>query len=292
MLAGGLGNQLFTYAAAYRLAKVNKAELVIDDSSGFENDHTYKRKYELDQFKISARKAGFFEKLRPFNRITRRLIRKVNSYLPFDNRFYVAQETIHFDNRLLELRFKKTLFLEGLWQSESYFADVADEIRGLFTFRNTANFGPSDLLQIIEKTQSVAIHFRFFESDTSVDGSAYNVDNNYYWRAINLVLSKLPDAHFFLFSDRADLFKKKFDAENLKITIVSDANTPDATAHNDFYLMSRCKHFILANSTFGWWAAWLATNTEKIITVPNVYSDTGTCGWGFEGLIPDQWIKL
>lgn len=292
MLAGGLGNQMFTYAAAYRLSKVNEAELVIDDSSGFENDHTYKRKYELDLFNINARKANFFEKLRPFNRFTRRFIRKVNSYLPFDNRFYITQETIHFDRRLLELRFKKTLFLEGLWQSESYFTDAADEIRGLFTFRNTANFGPTDLLQIIEKTQSVAIHFRFFESDTSVNGSSYNVDNDYYWRAINMVLSKLPDAHFFLFSDRADLFEKKFDTKNLKITIVSTADTSNTTAHNDFYLMSRCKHFILANSTFGWWAAWLVDTKAKMVIVPNVYSDTGISGWGFKGLIPDQWLKI
>lgn len=292
MLTGGLGNQMFTYAAAFRLAKVNAAELIIDDTSGFENDITYNRKYELDEFNISNRKASFFEKLKPFNRFTRRIIRKINSYLPFSERFYISQEIIHFDQRLLDLRFKRTLFLEGLWQSESYFADVSVEIRKRFTFTNTAQFGPVSLLHKIEHTHSVAIHFRFFENNASKKGSAYNLDNNYYWRAIDYLLSRFPDLHFFLFSDRPDLFKKKFDTKNLRVTIVSNKVHLNASANNDFYLMSKCKHFILANSTFSWWAAWLAIHPEKIVIVPDIYSDTGISGWGFKGLIPEHWIKL
>lgn len=292
MLTGGLGNQMFTYAAAFRLAKVNNAELVIDESSGFENDSTYNRKYELSEFNISDRKAFFFEKLKPFNRFTRRVIRKMNSYLPFSDRFYISQEIIHFDQRLLDLRFKSTLFLEGLWQSESYFDDVSDEIRKRFTFSNTAQFGPNNLLHDIEHTHSVAIHFRFFENNASEEGSAYNLNNNYYWRAIDYLLSRFTDLHFFLFSDRPDLFEKKFDTQNLKATIVSTTDHLDASANNDFYLMSKCKHFILANSTFSWWAAWLAIYPEKKVIVPDVYSDTGMSGWGFKGLIPEQWIKL
>ena len=132
----------------------------------------------------------------------------------------------------------------------------------------------------------------FFENNFNEKGSAYNLNNSYYWRAISLLLSRCPDLHFFLFSDRPELFEKKFDTQNLNITIVSSEDHPNASAHNDFYLMSRCKHFILANSTFSWWAAWLADNPGKTVIVPDIYSDTGISGWGFEGLIPEKWIKL
>jgi len=101
---GGLGNQLFCYAAARRLALVNNAELVIDNVSGFMHDTDYQRQYQLDHFSIPCRKATSVELLEPFPRIRRYLKRRLNQRRPFAQRSYLVQEGIDFDPRLLAKR--------------------------------------------------------------------------------------------------------------------------------------------------------------------------------------------
>ena len=82
-IVGGLGNQLFCYASARRLALVNNAQLVIDNVSGFTHDVAYRRQYQLDHFNIYSRKATLVERLEPFSRSRRFLRRGFNQLLPF-----------------------------------------------------------------------------------------------------------------------------------------------------------------------------------------------------------------
>ena len=126
---GGLGNQLFCYAAARRLALMNHAELVLDDVTGFEYDEIYKRHYQLDHFNITCRKATRVERLEPFSRVRRFLKRKWNQRLPFAQRTFITMDGINFDSRLLHFKPQGTVYLEGYWQSEDYFKDVADTLR-------------------------------------------------------------------------------------------------------------------------------------------------------------------
>ena len=128
-ILGGLGNQLFCYAAARRLALKSDAELVLDDVSGFSRDLLYQRRYQLDHFRIPCRKATKAERLEPLSRLRRYLKRATNRHRPFQLRNYIQQAGVDFDPRLLMLRPKGTLFLEGYWQSESYFKDVEETIR-------------------------------------------------------------------------------------------------------------------------------------------------------------------
>ena len=120
-LFGGLGNQLFIYASARRLALKNQAELVIDDISGFINDYQYQRFYQLNHFNIPCRKATASERLEPFSRLHNKIRRHLNSLRAFEHRSYIQQEGIDFDPRLLSLQPNPTLYLEGYWQSEGYF---------------------------------------------------------------------------------------------------------------------------------------------------------------------------
>jgi hypothetical protein len=101
-IKGGLGNQLFCYAAARRLALVNDAELVIDDVTGFARDQQYRRRYMLDRFNILARKATPRERLEPFERYRRGVMRLLSRRKPFVERHYLEREGIEFDERLLE----------------------------------------------------------------------------------------------------------------------------------------------------------------------------------------------
>jgi hypothetical protein len=128
-IKGGLGNQLFCYAAARRLALVNNAELVIDDVTGFARDRGYRRRYILDPFSIPARKATPGERLEPFERYRRGVMKWLSRRKPFEERRYLEQEGRNFDERLLAFKVKGTLYLDGLWQSEGYFKDVKQTIR-------------------------------------------------------------------------------------------------------------------------------------------------------------------
>jgi len=289
ILKGGLGNQLFTYAAAYRLAKVNNAELVLDVYSGFRNDTEYNRVFELGMFTIPERKATSLERLPMANGLVRRILVKLTSYIPFHKRIFLTQEIIHFDQRLLSVRFKTLLYLDGLWQSESYFTDVADDIRKLLTFKDLERLSSLEHLKLIQGTNSVAIHFRFFEDSINEEEVSYNLKNSYYIKAIEHFTLTYTDLHFFVFTDNLGLFQRKMDTSKINITVVSSGNSSFV---EDFFLMSNCRHFILANSTFSWWAAWLGQYPAKKVIVSTFYSDTGISGWGFDGLIPEDWIQL
>ena len=126
---GGIGNQLFMYAAARRLALMNNQELLLDSISGFVNDQKYNRKYQLDHFNIPCQKANPIKRLEPFSRIRRVLKKFINFFLPFELKRYIKQEDMYFDSRILNLRIKHNLYLEGYFQSEDYFKDLDFEIK-------------------------------------------------------------------------------------------------------------------------------------------------------------------
>lgn len=128
-IKGGLGNQLFCYAAARRLALVNNAELAIDDITGFARDRQYRRQCALDHFCIPVRKATPAERLEPIERLRRGVLKWLSRKKPFAERRYLEQEGLDFDERLLALKIKDMLFLDGLWQSEGYFKDVEKALR-------------------------------------------------------------------------------------------------------------------------------------------------------------------
>jgi len=285
-LVGGLGNQLFTYSAARRLAIVNNAELVIDDLSGFKNDSKYRRFSQIHNFNIKARAATPSERLIPFSRLRRGAIKWISAKKDFANRKYLTQEFIELDPRLLSYKVKGRVFLEGYWQSEEYFKDIASTIMN--DLKITA---PQDRRNLVLKDQmahceSVAIHVRFFDKPNEKN-RGNNVDPRYYDKAIAEVETKIPNAHFFLFSDSPSYALKLLPIDTKRITVV-DINDGDAMAYADLWLMSHCKHYVIANSTFSWWGAWLSNNPEKIVISPGRVRGSDT-EWGFTGLIPEDW---
>lgn len=287
-IKGGLGNQLFCYAAARRLALVNNAELVIDDVTGFARDRQYRRQYMLGRFHIPVRKATPAERLKPFERYRRGVMKWWSRRKPFAERRYLEQEGIDFDDRLLNLKVQGTLYLEGLWQSEDYFKDVESIIR-----KDLQIIPPTDALNLrvaeeIRRNQAVAVHVRWFDTP-GVEG-LHNASMDYYHRAIILMNERVPSAHYFLFSDDPDAARARLPLSDAHITNVSH-NQGDENAYADLWLMSQCQHFITANSTFSWWGAWLRNGEDKIVVTPDL-KITGKTSWGFKGLIPDEWVKL
>lgn len=286
---GGIGNQLFIYAAARRLALVNNAELILDDVSGFVRDFKYKRHYQLGHFNISCRIATAAERLEPFSRVRRKLIREWNRWKPFERRTYLVQEGVDFDHRLLHIRPQGKLYLEGYWQSENYFKDVESVIRDDLRIKAPIDATNLAMAEKIKRQIAVAVHVRYF--DQPDEKGVNNAPCDYYVRAVSAMEERVQNAHYFIFSDRPDTARGRMQLPEERMTLVHH-NQGDKHAYADLWLMSQCQHFIIANSTFSWWGAWMSVKNDKIVIVPGFQKLDGKMSWGFRGLLPNSWIKL
>ena len=289
-IRGGIGNQLFCYAAARRLSLINNAELVIDDVTGFVRDQRYRRRYALDRFDVSARKATPSERMEPFDRYRRALARAMARRQPFCHRRYVEQEGIDFDPRLLDFKCDGTVYLDGYWQSEGYFKDIEQTIRNdlrIIPPEDSINRG---MAQRIRGCIAVAVHMRWFDAPQT--GSAgHNLEEGYYARAVREIVARVAQPHFFLFSDGPEAARRMVDLPKDQFTCVHH-NRGDENAYADLWLMSQCRHFVIANSTFSWWGAWLAEHQDKTVIAPGIVRYSGIGAWGFKRLIPSQWIQM
>jgi hypothetical protein len=136
---------------------------------------------------------------------------------------------------------------------------------------------------------TVAVHVRFF--DVPNGRGINNAPGDYYARAVAQMETLVPGAHYFVFSDQPAAARPRIPLPDARITWVSQ-NTGDANAYADLWLMTQCKHFIIANSTFSWWGAWLAQHPEKQVIAPGFVMRGNKMHWGFEGLLPAKWMKL
>ncbi len=287
-IKGGLGNQLFCYAAARRLALHNNAELVIDDVSGFVRDHQYRRQYMLDHFHLPVRKATPSERLEPFEYCRRGLLRYLSRRKPFSERRYLEQVGTAFDNRLLSIKVNGTLYLDGYWQSEQYFKDVEQSIREDLRMIPPQDAVNQRMAEEIHHCHAVALHVRWFDAPGNT--ATHNIQNDYYQGAIALMEEKIDAPHYFLFSDDPEAARAKLTLPEGRVTFVSH-NQGDENAYADLWLMSQCKDFITANSTFSWWGAWLGEWKDKIVITPALQIE-GKMAWGFKGLIPNEWVMI
>ena len=288
-IKGGLGNQLFCYAAARRLALVNKAELVIDEVTGFARERQYQRKYLLDHFAVTSRKATAAERLEPFERYRRGVEKLVSRQRTFMKRSYVEQEGVEFDARLLEIKPSGRMYLDGLWQSEGYFKDVEPMIRADLKIRAPLDEGNLRVAEQIQNCQAVALHVRWFDAPGAA--TVQNVAAGYYRRAISMMEQRIAAPHYFLFSDHPEAARSALDLPEGRVTLVCH-NRGDENAYADLWLMAQCRHFITANSTFSWWGAWLGESGESVVLVPDFTPKGKETAWCFAGLIPERWALV
>ena len=237
--------------------------------------------------------------MEPFERPRRALAKAISRRRPFHRRRYLEQEGIDFDPRLLTLKVEGTVHLDGLWQSEGYFQDVADVIRDDLRLIPPQDSVNERIANEMSQCNAVAVHVRLLHGigvaeDTSGDpglvNERYTLGPSYYARAAQCLQDKMSDPHFFLFSDRPEDARRLLNVADENVTCVRH-NRADEDACADLWLMTQCKHFIIANSTFSWWGAWLAPGDEKIVITP----DSGPSGpgyWAIQGLVPDRWTQV
>lgn len=274
-LQGGLGNQMFQYALGRRLALKNNAELRLDVTH-FEQYGV--RRYELHVFNIfcsvaSKRNIKFFRK---FNN-------SIISKIAGRHYKYVKEKNLYFDKTVLEK--KGNIYLDGYWQSEKYFKDIREIIVKDFAVRNEPDTKNKSLLEKIKNSNSVGLHIRRgdYVSDEKINKFHGTCPLEYYYNAVKIV-EKIGDPEFFVFSDGPEWTKM-----NLKLqypTFYSDNNPK--RGYEDLRLMSHCKHFIIANSSFSWWGAWLSDNLDKIVCAPK----TWFAGQDEGDVVPESWIRV
>ena len=283
-IRGGLGNQLFIYAMARRLAVKNDIPLNLDIVSGFKNDG-YRRRYLLYNFNIKAIVAtsrGYINSI--FDIIRLRICINSKQISNIYNRQYIIENDRSFDPGILNCDIRNFAYVDGLWQSEHYFKDIEDVIRTdleLITPRNSATIKAADK---INNANAISLHWRSYSEVPPIDGSpALNVD--YYKKAIEHITQKINNPHFFCFSDHPDWLKANLDIDFPLTYVSKNTGNEDEDVINDLYLMSQCKHHIIANSTFSWWGAWLNKNLDKIVVAPK-------CEWQNPDYIPNDWITI
>lgn len=293
LIRGGLGNQLFIYAMARRLALFNNAELILDGVSGFSRDYAYRREYQLDRFNIQCRQAITAERLEPFSRLRRYVKRRLNQRLKYERRSYLIQEGVDFDKKVLGVKVVNTLFIEGYWQSEDYFKDIEFQIRNDLRIKPPLDSLNKEISAQINSKIAVAVHVRFFDAVNSGQNNLIenNASKDYYARAIDFMEKKLSNAHYYVFSDQPDVAESQICIPKSRFTLIKN-NVGDEMAYADLWLMTQCKHFIIANSTFSWWGAWLGLFPDKIVIAPGFERRNGKAWWGFQGLLPKAWIKI
>ncbi len=288
-LFGGLGNQMFVYAAARRLALTNSAELVFDRVDGFRND-SYQRFYQLDWFNITGRAATPYERL-PFSKIGRALATHRNKHRDFNDRSFIRQEGVAFEPRLLNTRLSGRVYMYGPWQGESYFSDIEQIIRQDLILAKPINEPNRVMADQIAATNAVGMHVRFFAPPGKEKSD--NATIGYYRAAVVALEERVSTPHYFVFSDHPEAARDMLGLSGEQMTLVTHNNS-ERLAPYDMWLMSQCRHFIIANSTFSWWGAWLGTASDKMVYAPAITTDVvgKYASWGFDGLLPDDWVQL
>ena len=287
-IRGGLGNQLFMYAMARRLAHVNQAELVMDDRTSFRGKNKYGRQYMLDRFPIQGRLATAAECREPFDSLRRSLRKWRDKNRPLNQKQYVIDPG-GLDSDIYDMKIHRPTTFEGYWQSEQWFSDIAETIRSECTPEAPSDEENQTSAAAIEQCTAVALHVRFFNDPNQTAQSQQVID--YYSKAVTTIRERVDNPTFFIFSDQPEQARDIL-AMNPAESYVVDHNAGDAKAHLDLWLMSRCQHFITANSTFSWWGAWLGEKPDSIVVSPVFTAADAFLAWGLPGTIPARWISI
>ena len=269
-LIGGLGNQMFQYAAGLSLAKKHDTSLRLDinfllDKSKRYYRHTH-RDFALDIFNISGSVATDDEIRehvvpRKGNKYVYHLIMKLQK----QNRVYSESSVSSIDDFF---QIPSSAYIQGSWQDTKYFEDIELALRREFSFRDALPESHDYIYKEIKRHEAVCVVFR--RGDYVGHPVLDIVGLDYYYEATNIIARRIKDPYFFVFSDDIEWCKKNFASENGTMMFVDQKYTgPKAQYY--LKLMSECKHYIIPNSTYPWWGAWLCQNPEKLVVAPKLW---------------------
>ena len=284
-LQGGLGNQMFQYA--FYLNRKKEGNKVTYDTSIITNQKQHNG-YELENlFNIKPKSniISFFI-LKLLLNLKKNISSIKHSYkFGIFNLMTDTTPSQYFSNFSLN---KMNLYY-GYWQTEKYFMDISTEVLDTFKF-NVNLISPNSklILSKIKNTNSISIHLRggdYLSSTKNKQIYGNICTEEYYTRAIEYICSAISNPTFYIFTNDTELITKLIKTKH-PIVIVNHNIGKDSW--QDMFLMSQCKHNIIANSSFSWWGAWLNNNSDKIVISPSKFINSKEKS----DIIPDKWIKI
>lgn len=287
----GLGNQMFQYALGRRLSLEKQVNLKLDISYYSNNnnvvDSNLTRYYQLNIFNIQEDIATDIElsKFTASSFYKRQLNKVVNNLLPVRYHGIIREEDDVYDPRVFNCADNTYLF--GYWQDERYFKSIETIIRQEFTFKFSPDPLNIDFINKIKNEESVNIHVRRTDYITDIEHNKKvgSCDLEYYKSAVDFILEKVHNPHFFIFSDDPEWTKNNL---NIRANVTYITHNSIEKGYEDLRLMINCKHHIIANSSFSWWAAWLADYPDKIVIAPRIWQIINN----EKRKLPDKWIRL
>lgn len=273
---GGIGNQLFQYAFYKKLEHIGKDVYADLNTFGY---RTEKREYQLPLLGLEVREAPY-NIIRKMFPIGEDIWSKVLRNTVFKKHCIKDRDSQVFDEKFYEY---DNIYLSGYWQTEKYFGDIKDNILNNINFASIDNSDNVSVLKKIRGTNSISIHIRFGDY---IENPMYKdiCTRDYYISAINEMKKKCTDSRLFVFSDDGE--KAREFLGNLQYDLV-DFNTGDSSYY-DMYLMSQCKHNIIANSSYSWWGAYLNKNPYKIVIAPSLWINNCRC----DDVWLSSWLKV
>lgn len=286
-LKGGMGNQMFQYALGRSLATRLNCPLKLDLSALLDRSKKdfVHRDYDLHIFQVQENFLLAPNLLRTLYRPKSSRVTRWMKNSVLRGRRHWKEPHFHLVREVLEQPTENTVY-EGWWQSPHYFSDIASEIRREFAFRHPILPEARPLLDRIEQTHSVCLNVRrtdFLQVDT-----LNTTNRDYFLRAVDYLAERVENPVFFVFSD-----DMRWCEENLRLPFETHFVQHDLKGEkfgNYHRLMRACKHFIIPNSSFAWWAVWLNDHPDRIVIAPrHWFNDPGI---DTSDLVPEDWIRL
>ena len=279
--SGGLGNQMFQYALYKKLESMNK-DVAIDTS--FFHSKQDLRELEIGVFgvqyrSISDKEVAYIRGYGYQDTILDKLKYKLK---PSKMKIYTdiiekyQPEILNMDN----------VYLSGYWQCEKYFSDIRGIILNEFTFPLEMRKKTEELCKKMEKENSISVHIRRSDYLTEQNAKIYgNICTEiYYENAVAYMDKHIENPCYYVFTDDLQWAREYFKED--RFVIVDEYRGKDS--YVDMYLMSRCKHNIIANSSFSWWGAWLNQNPEKKVLAPKRWFHNHD----EEEIVCENWIRI
>ncbi|MEP7236268.1 MAG: alpha-1,2-fucosyltransferase [Ferruginibacter sp.] len=288
-LMGGMGNQMFQYAFGKYLAVKHNTVLKLD--TAFLLDRTpHKeffvfRDYDLDIFNLQVDFANAQEVDALTKRLPLVIPDKILNKLVGVKKSYVIEPHFHFSEQSFAAA--DNSYIEGYWQTEKYFTPIKEQLkRDDFSFKDPLSDKAKLLATEIQNINSVCVNIR--RADFVVTDFHGTCNPEYYKKGEDIICSKVADPHYFVFSDEIDWCR-----ENIKFAgpVTYVGHEYAGPKFQDYLrLMATCRHYIIPNSSFAWWAVWLNEQAEKTVIAPQKwFNDTS---WNPKDLIPNEWIKI
>jgi len=288
-LIGGLGNQMFQYSAGFALADKYDSLLKLDiyyllDKSKRHYRFAH-RDYALDIFKISG-------EIATENDVRRHVVpRKGNKYLYHLKRKIIPDRDV-FDEESLSClddysAIPSIAYIQGYWQNIKYIKGIEYKLKQEFVFREELPDSHSSLCNEIRQNNSVCVVFR--RGDYVGHPILDILQMDYYEKALEIMVEKVEDPVFYVFSDDIPWCQANFRPEGKRVVFVDQKYTgPKAQYY--LMLMKECKHHIIPNSTYPWWGAWLCENRSKVVVAPKKWYK----GQAYDRneILMDDWIAI